>query len=623
MRNICSELFAALIRQSIIKGIKAGLDDKNGWGDRIRTHEWLDQNQLPYHLATPQGADTKNTIFRRLYTVILLIFSVSFICLGSAQAATESKYVAQLKTSTKLQSPIEAIGYDSELIYSDGKNLYLGTRRIDLINSFLGAMQEPSDASEYRIYQILNDGEDIYLATSIGLFHNYKRVFNKGQVRALELNAGQIYIATDTGIYQATVKQDTTWTLIKGSPVDLMALSLDDSGKLEYAASKLGFYYYDTKNLRWLQRSAGLKQDFNNSYDFRKIIRDKNRVIVTTSNGLYYSEDHAKSWLRSTTGLKANSDGYYKLRDLVKHGDDYFLATSQGLYYSSDLKNTWQEITLSHALKAENNNSDIYSLLSHAGTLYTGSSQGEIYTIGGVEAQAKPSSLDWMRRLLSQEPSIQEVQAIALRFAGLPAGEDFRRYRRQARLRHLIPNFESFGTSNTEDLLVVQNSGGDNFNSGSGSLTSSYDRDSRNQANDEFSSGIRASWQLSNLIYDPEINDINNSARTVSNIRENLLTEVTQIYFARRELQYQILNYKPETPVIVSSPPPATKSNKKKKEEEPMPVLAAVSGEDKLLKDKLKLAEYTAQIDARTGSWFSSELSKRYKGGEYEIYFGT
>ena len=26
----------------------------NGWGGRIRTYEWRDQNPLPYHLATPQ-----------------------------------------------------------------------------------------------------------------------------------------------------------------------------------------------------------------------------------------------------------------------------------------------------------------------------------------------------------------------------------------------------------------------------------------------------------------------------------------------------------------------------------------------------------------------------------------
>jgi hypothetical protein len=26
---------------------------KSGWGGRIRTYEWRDQNPLPYHLATP------------------------------------------------------------------------------------------------------------------------------------------------------------------------------------------------------------------------------------------------------------------------------------------------------------------------------------------------------------------------------------------------------------------------------------------------------------------------------------------------------------------------------------------------------------------------------------------
>ena len=28
---------------------------KVGWGGRIRTHDKLNQNQLPYHLATPQN----------------------------------------------------------------------------------------------------------------------------------------------------------------------------------------------------------------------------------------------------------------------------------------------------------------------------------------------------------------------------------------------------------------------------------------------------------------------------------------------------------------------------------------------------------------------------------------
>jgi hypothetical protein len=32
---------------------------KVGWGGRIRTYEWRDQNPLPYHLATPQHRKTQ------------------------------------------------------------------------------------------------------------------------------------------------------------------------------------------------------------------------------------------------------------------------------------------------------------------------------------------------------------------------------------------------------------------------------------------------------------------------------------------------------------------------------------------------------------------------------------
>src|ERR1700726_4415906 len=32
-----------------------------GWGGRIRTSEWRDQNPLPYHLATPQHFKAQST----------------------------------------------------------------------------------------------------------------------------------------------------------------------------------------------------------------------------------------------------------------------------------------------------------------------------------------------------------------------------------------------------------------------------------------------------------------------------------------------------------------------------------------------------------------------------------
>jgi hypothetical protein len=32
-----------------------------GWGGRIRTSEWRNQNPLPYHLATPQKVELPST----------------------------------------------------------------------------------------------------------------------------------------------------------------------------------------------------------------------------------------------------------------------------------------------------------------------------------------------------------------------------------------------------------------------------------------------------------------------------------------------------------------------------------------------------------------------------------
>jgi hypothetical protein len=36
------------------------------WGERIRTSDWLIQNQLPYRLATPQEVDSKKSKRQRV-----------------------------------------------------------------------------------------------------------------------------------------------------------------------------------------------------------------------------------------------------------------------------------------------------------------------------------------------------------------------------------------------------------------------------------------------------------------------------------------------------------------------------------------------------------------------------
>ena len=52
------------IRRSVESKSKPG-NATNGWGGRVRTSEWRNQNPLPYHLATPQRPQARRSVARR------------------------------------------------------------------------------------------------------------------------------------------------------------------------------------------------------------------------------------------------------------------------------------------------------------------------------------------------------------------------------------------------------------------------------------------------------------------------------------------------------------------------------------------------------------------------------
>ena len=131
-------------------------------------------------------------------------------------------------------------------------------------------------------------------------------------------------------------------------------------------------------------------------------------------------------------------------------------------------------------------------------------------------------------------------------------------------------------------MLSIQTTGQDDLDGGS--FSTSFDRVDENRNNNSLNTGIRLSWDFSKLIYDEEIMDINNNARLTANIRENLLTEITQLYFQRKETIANAINWLHDSMNLKTS--------------------------QEFLKQKLKLEESLAQLDARTGSWYSKALNK-------------
>jgi hypothetical protein len=125
----------------------------------------------------------------------------------------------------------------------------------------------------------------------------------------------------------------------------------------------------------------------------------------------------------------------------------------------------------------------------------------------------------------------------------------------------------------------LETRGSDQYDSADSSINSSLDKNRKAAMDNEFNTGFRFTWHLDRLIYDPEIIDIVNSARVSANIRENLLTELTQIYFQRKNLLSELM----------SNPFSRT------------------------MAQKFKLQELTADIDARTGGWYSLALRSRFR----------
>ncbi len=593
---------------------------KNGWGGRIRTHEWRDQNPLPYRLATPQSNHTnseqipkettpeldifKNTTRTLLNALVLIIFS--FLWEGQAFANTNyaGKYQSQVLISRPTGTPIElARFYRDGILYTNQGQVYFNKDRIDLLNS------AEADLG-LKVNDIYIDAKDFYLATDMGVFQNYRRIFTKESCNQVIKTSNKIFAACLRGIYSAeleknTLQTDFKWQLDEYSPQNANFIILNKSrNSVAYASADNGFYYYDSRKHKWFNRSYGLKRDFHDSFGFGRFWIDKvsSVIYLPTSGGVYISTNQGQNWLKSNTGLQSDPEGFFTIRQITKVDDQLLLLSANGIYVSqvTGVLN-WKLIDINNSKSDSDYNPSYYSVdiadTDGKEKLMVSNSQGQIFSLSLVpvisgsvtedttENTTKNGNLaapvnDLVFKVLKAEPKIQDLHRVALEFAGIPTGQKFSAYKRQARIRNIIPDLDASVNKANQNFFSIETNANDSFNSGTSSISSDFEKNNLNRDDNNVNTGVKLSWKLGNLIYDPEINNINTSARITANVRENILTELTQIYYARKELLYRLLDESFHDEM------------------------------QQLFTDKLKLAEYTAQLDARTGAWFSAELKK-------------
>jgi hypothetical protein len=183
-----------------------------------------------------------------------------------------------------------------------------------------------------------------------------------------------------------------------------------------------------------------------------------------------------------------------------------------------------------------------------------------------------PPELPW-----ADEPTVRQVQVAAIRYLDL-APERIRALHRGVRRRGWLPRFElrgSYGGGHSREHDYDETF---TYNAS----RRFYDRQEE-RSRDFIASGVLV-WDLGDIAYHPESIDVSKEAREIIELRDDVLDEVTQLYFERRRALLQLS------------------------------VGLSTSGEssvpgDEAARLRLRADELASGLDAWTGGWWSRATS--------------
>ena len=541
------------------------------------------------------------------------------------------------------QRIVKSIGiYNEEIFIGTGNGILVSKDKGENWEDF-GSSQLRKDANgNSAVNWILVNGEKIYIATSFGAYFssiespNWEKFFeNKStetnkinlqktnedytgdfdvdsdndnefnseqindedinsivnEINSLTIDNNFVYLSTNTSLWIYDLKEKSFRRLNEGLEPDILSgnyeifFSLKNNNDLFLATSN-GVYLFDDKNLTWDKISVGIEKLQNGRTNVKHLLIDKEgNLWAACGTGVYKTNDNGKSWKRISDGIRKNDDGFQEALYLFESNETLYVTCASGVYYLDKRNNEWIDFT--QGIRSKESNKKVYWISRLQDNFYVATDEG-LFITGDSGHSPQISSLLLKGKIESDfanlnemEPSVIEVQKQALKFSSLPTTGDYKRYRTQARLRNLIPrvgvDLNTTGTSTNyyqlDNGIATDASLNNKFN---GDSTKRYQHDGK--AFKQFS----VLWNTDQLFYDDEIRYILNQARLTANIKENLLDDVTRIYFKRRKLQLESLSNIEIDPL-------------------------------EKIQMSLEIAELTGQLDSRTGGWFSKEVEKRIR----------
>lgn len=412
-----------------------------------------------------------------------------------------------------------------------------------------------AEADQENVLAIGFAGAKVLAGTASGLFltenggNNWVSAppFNESAVHQIErLSDGSFLASSDRGLFRSEHGTPADWNRIYARSVqEPEAAPQDGNSQFESEAIPL---------------NPGRRIAFMPLAPSEILLVDDSRVLISRDSGNQWESAKAETLPGHLTGNAS----------VLSSPDKLMLPSDLGIFYYEANNGVVRQV--GWGLPTSNVREVAYDPAGDAA--YAATDKG-IYKLSYPEmtvflkTRMPEGSMeaDGVFRAFDHEPSIQELQSVAARYAEVHP-EKILEWRRGAALKPWLPSLSvgmDRGVAQNVDIDRGGTADPDRFISG----PSEQDRDY----------SVDLQWDISNLIWNDDQTSIDNRSKLMVQLRDDLMNELNHLYFARRRLQIQSFL------------------------SEEKDLAAAVDR-------RLQIDEYTAGIDALTGGYLTRRLKE-------------
>lgn len=292
--------------------------------------------------------------------------------------------------------------------------------------------------------------------------------------------------------------------------------------------------------------------------------KNTSKIYIGTWSGIFFSADSGATWEKMTGSGLLNR----KINCLLLPDDrTIYAATDGGVFTIAAPYIHWDEVY--NGLTSKTARCLAYDKKDNAVLAATKKGIFEICVDTATDpGPGHPLASDdpGIKKILlsfDDEPAIREVQEAAIKYAEVHK-EKIDQWRKAAKQKAFLPNV-NVGLNRELGELYHWDAG--------------PNPDILQKGKDAVGWDVSLSWNLGELIWNNDQNNIDVRSRLMVQLRDDVLNEVTRLYFERRRLQVNLMTN------------PSNNSHIN-------------------LERELRLQELTAGIDGLTGGWFSKKVER-------------